>query len=99
MQQEALRDYLEERADQLLNAALNLSEADVDGIYGAARPNQDPGERAFELAVQAAALCDGEQRPRPVQLQTALAETAQLKLPLDDKPSAELPRVLLIDND
>src|ERR1700693_2339415 len=101
LKQEDLKDYLEERADQLLDAALRLSEVEVDHIYRAARPNQDPTEHVFALAESSAALYTAESRTRPVHLQAALAGTAQLKLPLDTKPSPPPvePRVLLIDHD
>jgi hypothetical protein len=99
MKREDLTDDIEERADQLLGATLDLSEAEVDGIYNSARPDQDPRQRAYELARRAAALCEAEQRAQPDQLQAALATLAQLDLPLENKPSPALPRVLLIDQD
>lgn len=104
MKREYSMDDLEERADQLLKAALDLTEAEVDAIYNEARPNKDLKQCVFELAERAAAVCDFERRPRPPQLQAVLATSKQLELPLadgapEDNLSPALPRVLVIDQD
>jgi len=89
---------VQERADELLQVALDLSEAEVDRIYVAAHLAQNLNEKLFGLASRAAAVCHAEHRPRPA-LQAALAVFAQMELPLENKQSPILPRILLIDSD
>jgi hypothetical protein len=88
----------EERAEQLLNAVMELSQDEVDAIYHELWPNQDHKERAFVSVRQAVSLCDKEQRPRPLQLQSAFAQLRQMELGLDAAMLAA-PRILLIDQD
>lgn len=99
MEYKSLADNFEELADQLLDATLDLSEAEVDETYRAARPGQDSRERALQLASRAEEVCRREGRALPLQLEAALAQLRQLELPLEHKRTPTLPRVLLIDHD
>ncbi|MGC1449065.1 MAG: hypothetical protein WA830_03420 [Candidatus Sulfotelmatobacter sp.] len=94
---EDLTDDLEERAEELLSAVLELTQDEVDAIYREVRPNEDSRQWAFASAQHAAELCDKEQRLRPPVLHAALAQLCQMDLGLTvAKPAA---CVLLIDQD
>jgi hypothetical protein len=97
MKLEDIGERFEQLAEEILDAVLRLSEAEIDGIYGAARPKEDPKERLFDLTRLATAEC--ADRPQPIQLQAAKAAVAQIPLPLQEPASQTPARVLLVDHD
>ena len=88
----------EERAEQLLNAVMSLSQEEVDAIYYKLWPNEDSKQRAFGSVQHAVDLCRKEQRARPLQLRSAFAQLRQMELGLAVTEPAT-PRILLVDQD
>jgi hypothetical protein len=97
MKPEEIADRFDRLTEDILADVLSLGGAEIDAIYAAARPNQDPEECVFELTRQVAASCVDQRQL--VKLHEAKAAVSQIPLPLKEQFAEQPPRILLLDQD
>ena len=97
MKPEDIGDQFERLTEDILEDVLRISGAEIDAIYSAARPSEDPQERVFDLTCRAAAGCADQKQL--VTILEAKASVSQIPLLMKEESAEQAPRVLLLDQD